>query len=94
MYNLPKSISWAGCGKSRLSIVSFPDAVDEEENTIDMIVDEEENMENTYNIGNLCLTSPTRSIRTPVSIKCYKRSQPVLIVPKKHKHSRKQFDDM
>ena len=70
---LPKSITWTGHGKSRLSIMTYPSALEEE-----LLVDElntEECIEELHSSHSL--------IRSPTSIKNYKRSQPVLIVRKR-----------
>lgn len=84
MQNLPKSITWTGYGKSRLSKVSFPE------------IEEIAYLEDiTYEIDDLNEDTPSYthqlshvlSIRTPVSIKNYKRTQPVLIVRKRNNNN-------
>jgi hypothetical protein len=73
MNNLPKSITWTGYGKSRLSKVTYPSVFDEE-----LLVDDLNNTDEW--IEEECYNSSFSLIRSPLSIKNYKRIQPVLIV--------------
>lgn len=75
MNNLPKSITWTGHGKSRLSNVTYPSVLNEE-----LQIDEPNNDECREEE---CYHSSHLLIRTPTSIKDYKRSMPVLIVRKR-----------
>ncbi len=75
MNNLPKSITWTGHGKSRLSNVTYPSALEEE-----LLVDE---LNTDECLEEECHHSSHSLIRSPTSIKYYKRSQRVLIVRKR-----------
>lgn len=85
-YTIPKNINWEGYGKSRLSKVSFPEPLDEYSFHV-YVEDDVEDLEDVNDDGYVCLPSSSMRIRTPVSIKNYKRSQPIVIRRKKtHTH--------
>lgn len=83
MPTIPKSLTWTGYGKSRLSKVSYPDVYEEVVNNVEQQNDDEFDVL----IDDIYMRMKSHPlalhIRTPVSIKQYKRSQPILIVRKR-----------
>ena len=75
---LPKSITWQGYGKSRLSKVTYPEYSDEEVMTV----------QNEVITSKLSL-----AIRSPISIKHMKQTPPVLVINKRKPHRRSSGEE-
>jgi hypothetical protein len=71
---LPRSITWQGHGKSRLSNVSFPDVED---------IDLKEEVNEHFDMQPIYIPSSPISIRRPTSLKDYRKALPTLVVRKR-----------